>query len=465
MKIRYKGVELEFDTIPTSDQIEARYRELQAADPRVATIIVPRPTELARDGSPRRPRELEDLALAYSSANVPESDGVRQMLVDEGVRVRERGTERNAAEKIGGLLYDGRRLEDPAGVDQAFEWMSGQDDRLEDGAKIVVLTGKSQEAVSAAQAACWEGLETAVRSLAAKLGGRGITANLLEAESAAPESLRSALRYFLSRRSAYVTAQRLRVGAAAETSASHDRRGPPVALVTGGTRGIGRAIVERFVAEGFEVIAVGRPGSPALEKLQGQEGVFGLGVDVGAPEAAAMVASAVADHDGVDCVIHNAGLSGGRSFAEMTDEMWELHMAVNFDGPLRITEELLGRELVGPGGRIVFTSSVAGISGSPSGSSYAASKSAQLGAIRSLAPGLAARGITINAVAPGITQTDMHEEHLPGPAGDFAQRMNMLGQIGHPTDVANAVAFLCEPASRGITGQTLRVCGGYYAGA
>jgi 3-oxoacyl-[acyl-carrier protein] reductase len=147
----------------------------------------------------------------------------------------------------------------------------------------------------------------------------------------------------------------------------------------------------------------------------------------------------------------------------MSPEQWSQVIGVNLEAVVRTTDALLGGVLR-DGGRIVALSSIAGLAGNVGQTNYAASKAGVAGFVRSLAPRLAARGITTNAVAPGFIETRLTAA-IPFTIREAARRMSSLGQGGLPQDVAEVVSFLASPASIGLTGQVLRVCGGSLVGA
>jgi 3-oxoacyl-[acyl-carrier protein] reductase len=129
-----------------------------------------------------------------------------------------------------------------------------------------------------------------------------------------------------------------------------------------------------------------------------------------------------------------------------------------------LTDALLSEQLLRDDGRVIVMAAVAAIAGNAGQTNYAASKAGLAGLIQGLAPSVAVRGITANAVAPGLIETDFLRA-MPAALRQFARRMSALAQGGQPEDVAEAVMFLASPAAQGITGETLRVCGGAFAGA
>jgi 3-oxoacyl-[acyl-carrier protein] reductase len=188
-----------------------------------------------------------------------------------------------------------------------------------------------------------------------------------------------------------------------------------------------------------------------------------LAFDIAAPEAAAQIAAAL-DELGVDIVVHNAGITKDKTIAKMTDAAWQSVIDINLSAQERIDDALLGAGILRDGGRIVGVSSISGIAGNRGQTNYATSKAGVIGRVQSMSPSLRARGITINAVAPGFIETQMTAK-IPLAIREAGRRMNSMSQGGQPVDVAQTIAWLAHPGSAGITGQVVRVCGQSLIGA
>jgi 3-oxoacyl-[acyl-carrier protein] reductase len=169
-------------------------------------------------------------------------------------------------------------------------------------------------------------------------------------------------------------------------------------------------------------------------------------------------------HRGLDILVHNAGVTRDRTLAKMSEEAWDIALSVNLAAPLALTRGLLDAKLLRDEGRVVCLSSVAGIAGNAGQTNYAASKAGLIGFVRALSQEVASRGITVNAIAPGFIETKMTAA-MPAAIREVARRLSALGQGGQPVDVAEAITFLAMPWADGITGSTLRVCGGAFIGA
>jgi 3-oxoacyl-[acyl-carrier protein] reductase len=292
-------------------------------------------------------------------------------------------------------------------------------------------------------------LEGFTRSLAKEVG-RGATVQLVQVETGAEDQLESTLRFLLTPRSAYVDAQVVRVTRSDRHPVinwSHPLGGK-VALVTGASRGIGKSIAEVLARQGAEVVGLDIPGT-------GME----LEVDITSPEAPDPIARRF--KDGLDVVVHNAGVTKDRTLAKMPEDRWQSLMEVNLIAPERITEALL--PVLNDDARIVCVSSMSGIAGNAGQTNYATSKAGVIGLVQTLAPTLE-RGITINAVAPGFIETQMTAA-MPIGVREAGRRMNSLRQGGLPVDVAETIAWFASPGSAGVNGNVVRVCGQSLLGA
>jgi len=246
------------------------------------------------------------------------------------------------------------------------------------------------------------------------------------------------------------------------------------ALVTGGARGIGLAITRLLLAHGARVTMVGRSGESLQQSVQTlqESGEVGSAVaDVSDPAAVGRACNdARARFGPISILVNNAGQASSASFLKTDAKLWRRMMSVNLDGTFYCTQAALPDLLASGWGRIVNVASIAGLRGASYISAYCASKHAVIGLTRALAVEVAAKGITVNAVCPGYTETDMVEQAVanivaktgrtPNDARLELAAHNPQKRLVQPKEVANAVLWLCLPGSEAITGQAIVVAGG-----
>src|SRR5215831_16731544 len=243
-----------------------------------------------------------------------------------------------------------------------------------------------------------------------------------------------------------------------------------VALVTGGSRGIGRAIVEAFASEGAKVAIVYRGSKEAAEALVGHVRQAGgtavaMQTDVTDPKAAQQCADQVEKELGpIDILVNNAGVIHDDLFVRMEPEHWQDVLQTNLGGTYNFCRAVAFPMMKRRGGRIVNISSIAAEHVNQGQTNYAASKGAINALTRALAVELASRNVTVNAIAPGFIETDMSES-VRNKAGDILKKLIPMRRLGQPEDVARVAVFLASPDSAYITGQVLTVDGGLSLGA
>jgi 3-oxoacyl-[acyl-carrier protein] reductase len=239
-----------------------------------------------------------------------------------------------------------------------------------------------------------------------------------------------------------------------------------VAVVTGAARGIGAAIAATLARDGATIVAVDIPAAgEALARVANTAGGTALQLDITAPDAAERLIAHVQERYGkVDVVVHNAGITRDKLLANMDADRWNAVMAVNLRAQLAINAALLDSDVLSDTGRVVCVASTSGIAGNRGQTNYAASKAGVIGMVRALAPKLAERGATINAIAPGFIETEMTAK-MPLGTREAGRRINSLRQGGLPVDVAETVGWLGQAESGGVTGQVVRVCGQSLLGA
>ena len=368
--------------------------------------------------------------------------------------------------KLGALVFDATGIEDSAGLRALYEFFHASIRSLGPSGRVVVLGTPPELSQSRPQAVAQRALEGFVRSAAKELR-QGATGQLVYVAPGAEANAESTLRFLLSARSAYVSGQVIRIGAGEKTD-PQDWEQPlagRVAVVTGASRGIGAAIARALARDGATIVGVDVPAQGEdLAEVVNDVGGSSLLLDITDEDAPARLAEHLTErHGGADAVVHNAGVTRDRTLGRMSDEEWDMVLAINLTAQERINDTLLDG-MLRPGGRIVTVSSVSGIAGNRGQANYAASKAGVIGIVESLAPVLAERGQTINAVAPGFIETQMTAA-MPIGTREAGRRMNSVAQGGQPVDVAEAIGWLASPASGGVNGNVVRVCGQSLIGA
>jgi 3-oxoacyl-[acyl-carrier protein] reductase len=233
-----------------------------------------------------------------------------------------------------------------------------------------------------------------------------------------------------------------------------------VALVTGGSRGIGAAISRELARAGAKVAINYRAGQEAAEEVAGEIGGLAIQADVSNPEEVkALIERVEGELGDIDAVVNNAGITRDTLIARMTDDDWEMVIDTNLRGTFNTCRAVSRKMLRRRAGSIVNLSSVVGVHGNPGQANYAASKAGIIGLTKALARELGSRGVRVNAIAPGYISTELTNV-LSEEARGLILQNTPLGRLGEPEDIAGAVRFLCSDEAAFITGEVLLVDGG-----
>ena len=244
-----------------------------------------------------------------------------------------------------------------------------------------------------------------------------------------------------------------------------------VALVTGGSRGLGRAIALAFAAQGADLAVNYRGNAAAADEVVsgsralGRDAIGIQGDTSAGREACEAIVAAALDHFGkVDILVNNAGITRDNLMMRMDEADWNDVLATNLSGPFWMCRAIARPMLKARSGRIINMSSVAGRMGNAGQANYASAKAGLIGLTKTVARELASRGITANAIAPGLIETELTAD-LPEPARQFVITSTPLGYIGSVDDVAAAAVYLASDEARYVTGQVLGVDGGMMMGS
>ena len=239
-----------------------------------------------------------------------------------------------------------------------------------------------------------------------------------------------------------------------------------IALVTGASRGIGKAIAEALGNRGAVVVgtATSEAGASSISQYLADAGIKGKGLalDVTQPDSIKATLDAIANEYGNPSIlVNNAGITRDNLLMRMKEDEWDSIIDTNLTSIYRLCKACMKTMMKARKGRIISISSVVGVSGNPGQTNYSAAKAGMIGFSKSLAREIGSRGITVNVVAPGFIDTDMTRD-LPDEQKDALLKQIPLSRLGSVNEIASAVAFLASPSAGYITGETIHVNGGMY---
>lgn len=396
--------------------------------------------------------------------NASASDGIKDALANASVDAK---ADTGGKDKYKVVVFDATNINNADELTTIYEFFHPIACRIDKSGRVIVL-GRPPEELDDIQASLAQrALVGFVKSIAKEFK-KGITAQLIYVAKGQEQHLDSTLRFFMSARSAYVSGQVVQVNKGEHVSVDWQQ---PLAgktmLVTGASRGIGESIARVLARDGAHVICLDVPQQQSeLQKVAGQISGSTLLLDITADDAGEKIANAAAKRGGLDAIIHNAGVTRDKTLANMDEQKWNMVININLASIAKINDHLLANDALNDNARIVCVSSISGIAGNLGQTNYATSKAGVIGLVNATANQLQAngKGMTINAVAPGFIETQMTAA-IPFAIREAGRRMNSMSQGGLPVDVAEAIAWLASPASGGINGNTVRVCGQSLLGA
>ena len=406
-------------------------------------------------------RILSDL---HADVFVNSRDAVKDSLADAGVKAK---ANTGGDDKFKVLLFDASNISNADDLKQVYEFFHAVARRVEKSGRVIVIGRPPEDLTDIEAALAQRSLEGFVKSVGKEFK-RGITAQLIYVAEGAEKNLDSTLRFFASARSAYVSGQVVRVTNGDNVDVDWTQPlGGKTMLVTGASRGIGEAIARVLAREGAHVICLDVPQQQAdLQKVASEISGSVLTVDITSEDAGKEIAEAAQKRGGLDAVIHNAGVTRDKTLAKMDEKKWDMVININLGSIAKLNRYLLDNDVLKDHARIVCVSSISGIAGNLGQSNYATSKAGVIGLVNATAKQLedGSKGMTINAVAPGFIETQMTEA-IPFAIREAGRRMNSMSQGGLPIDVAETIAWLASPASGGLNGNIVRVCGQSLLGA
>ena len=361
------------------------------------------------------------------------------------------------------LVVDGRNVSNATALKLIFNQLQEGVKSIKANGKVLIYSVQPELLEDVHHSTYQRALEGISRSLAKELGGRGTTVNLVKLQPNVDlNNYETVEEFFTSGRSAFITGQAVIANDATKSGRELSEK---ICVVTGGAGGIGSATVKRLASEGATVVIADMPQMEERAKSMLSDKVSFLGADLTDEAARKNLLETIKEkHGRIDVLVNNAGITRDKTLKNMPEHYWDSLIAINLTAVINLTEDALAMGLIPEGGRIISTSSISGIAGNFGQTNYTATKASLIGYSASKSKELKAKGITINAIAPGYIETDIVKT-MPLTTRIFAERLTSLAQAGKPEDIAEAMAFLAHPGAESINGQVLRVCGGSFLGA
>ena len=427
-----------------------------------AAIGLPEPVPLDRE-DPAQPHQLVGKVLLGASEGAVFASQIEGFLGATDLELR---TE--TLEGRGHLVYDASGITTAEQSAQLYRFFHHNLKSIARCGRVVVVGHKPDSLEDATHATLQRGLVGFVKSMAKEIGRNGATANLLYVNSATEAAIEAPVRFLLSRGSAFMNAQVMQVSnpvAAIDAEWQKPLLSKTI-LVTGAARGIGLAISQVLARDGAKVIGVDVPQAEAdLNSAMADIGGESLTLDITEDQAPQLLRDfCAAEGPKLHAIVHNAGVTRDKMLSRMSEHQWNMLMQVNLGAVQRINSALLETDMLDDGGKIIGVASISGIAGNIGQTNYGFSKSAVIGMVESLAAQCAARGITVNAVAPGFIETQMTAA-IPFMTRQMGRRLSSLSQGGLPVDVAEVIGFFVSPQAAGVNGNVVRVCGQSLLGA